>query len=106
MSKIKQIQTIEQSNSQSYSQSHNLSNSQLARSKQKVTLMSENSVITGSSKRVDQVIIVQKAKNKQYKLWVDEDPVKIGMEFCVEWWGNGLANFCAQPGNSVPITSL
>jgi hypothetical protein len=42
--------------------------------------MREDKAITGSSKTVDQVIIVQKAKNKKYKLWVDEDTVKEGME--------------------------
>jgi hypothetical protein len=36
-------------------------------------------VIIGSSKPVDQVIIVQKAKNKKYKLWLDEVMVKEGM---------------------------
>jgi hypothetical protein len=45
-----------------------------------MALMSEDKVIIGSSKTVDQVI-VQKAKNKKYKLCVDEDIAKKGMEF-------------------------
>jgi hypothetical protein len=53
-----------------------------------------------------QLIIVQEAKNKKYKLWVDEGIVKEGMGFYGKWWGYGLANLCAQPGKKIPITSL
>jgi hypothetical protein len=43
--------------------------------------MSEDKLIIGSSNTVDQAIIVQKAKNKKCKLWVDKDIVKEGMGF-------------------------
>jgi hypothetical protein len=44
---------------------------------------------------------------KRYKLWVDKDMVKEGMEFYVEEpWGYGLGNFFAQPGKTFPITSI
>ncbi len=41
--------------------------------------MSDDKVIIGSSKTDDQVIIVQKAKNKECKLWEDKDIVKEGI---------------------------
>jgi hypothetical protein len=65
--KINHSLTIEQSDLQSYSQSH--------RSKLKRILMSEDKVIIGSFKTVDQDSF-QKAENKKYKLWVDKDIVK------------------------------
>jgi hypothetical protein len=45
--------------------------------------LSEDKAIIRSSKAVDQVI-VQKATNKKYKLWVDKDMVKEVMELYVK----------------------
>jgi hypothetical protein len=51
-------------------------------------------------------VIGQKAKLKKFKLWVDKDIVKQGVKFCIRPQGYGFANFHAQLGKKVPVTSL
>ena len=70
-----------------------------------MTDTAKGKVTIGSSKTVDQVIVLKK-KNKIYKLWADEDIVIEGLEFFMKPLNYGLSKYCDLPGKKVPILTL
>jgi hypothetical protein len=70
-----------------------------------LTDTAEGKVTIGSSKTVDQVIVL-KTKNKIYKLWADKDIVIEGLQFFMKPLNYGLSKYCDLPGKKVPILTL